>query len=132
MRLSKIAITIICIFCVSLIGCSSKRHIKVVNKEFEETVPYCQGEEDCKEKWNASQAWVASNCKMEIKTLSETIIETYNTTGNSKNLACRVNKIPQGNDKYRIEITTWCHNPIGCFPDAWEAAINFNDYVNRF
>ena len=97
-----------------------------------ETIPTCENEQDCKEKWNAAQAWIATNCGMKIQIATDTIIETYNPTGGSTRLAARAIKEPLGDGKYRIVINVWCDNFLGCFPDALESAVDFNQYVGRF
>lgn len=114
-----------------LSGCTTTQQIKAKRMRFQETIPVCLNEQDCKEKWAAAQVWVARNCGMKIQIATDTIIETYNSTDQSTRLAARVLKEPIGNGKYRIVINTWCDNLLGCFPNTWDAAIDFNEYVGR-
>jgi hypothetical protein len=114
-----------------LFGCATQR-IQENRIRFESTIPICNNEQDCQEKWNAAQVWVAKNCGMKIQIATNSIIETYNPTGGTTRLAARVIREPIGSGTYKIVINTWCDNIFGCFPDAWDAAINFNEYVGRF
>lgn len=118
---------------ILMMGCATSQQIQGKKDIFQQTIPYCYDESDCKEKWSAAQVWVAQNCRMKIQVATDSIIETYNPVPRgTTNLAARVLKEPVGGGKYRIIITTWCDNMFGCHPDTWDAAINFNEYVGRF
>lgn len=113
-------------------GCAASKAIQAKRDQFSTTIPTCS-ESDCKQKWEAAQVWVAKNCGMKIQTISDSIIQTYNPPDNafdSLRLAAQVIKEPLGGGRYRIVITTYCKNMWGCHPDKWDAAINFNDYLN--
>jgi hypothetical protein len=113
-----------------LSGCAAMQQQQAQRmQQFNESIPVCNDEQDCKDKWSTAQIWVSRNCGMKIQIVTDTLIETYNSVGSSTDLAARVVKEPIGAGKYRIVITTGCANIFGCAPDAWAAALNFNRYV---
>ena len=128
--LCRTSIALSCLV-LSLLACATPQQNKEYQLRYENSIPTCNTEQSCKEKWSAAQAWVVSNCGMKIQLATDTIIETYNP-GTTMNLAARVIKEPLGNGRYRLTIRTWCGNVFGCQVKPWEAAINFNEYVGRF
>jgi hypothetical protein len=98
---------------------------------FNQTIPVCQGKEDCQVKWDAAQFWIVKNLKMKLQTTTNVVIQTYSSPRNSLELAARVTKEPMGSGKYKILIHTWCDNFI-CTPRKNSAMIDFNNYVNSF
>jgi hypothetical protein len=121
------------VFAMALIisGCVTSQERQARMDLFRSTIPVCDGEADCKEKWSAAQVYIANNAGLKIQVLSDAIIETYNPGKNSSLLAAQVTKVPLGGGKYQIEIKTWCNNPFGCTPKAWDVALGFNEYVGR-
>ncbi len=127
-NLSKIIVSLSCVLLLS--GCAVRQQQQAQQRQqFNKTIPFCNDDQDCKDKWSAAQIWVSRNCGMKIQIATDTLIETYNSVGSSTNLAARVVKEPIGDGKYRIVINTGCANIFGCFPDAWAAALDFNRYV---
>jgi hypothetical protein len=129
------SMNILCLFCLLVVimsGCISAQRRDYARTVFEQTIPVCSGDKDCKEKWEAAQVWVAKNCGMKLQIANDTIIETYNSPAYSINLAARVVKEPLGGGQYKIEIKTWCSNLFRCEPDALSAAVQFNKYVGNF
>ena len=115
---------------ILIVGCAGMQQRQAqLSQQFNETIPTCKDEKDCKEKWSAAQVWVSRNCGMKLQIVTDTIIETYNPPNASTALAARVIKEPLGDGEYRIVITTWCPNIFGCYPDSWNAALDFNNYV---
>ena len=111
------------------LGCAAdQQRIQYRRILYQSTIPTCNTPEDCTTKWSAAQAWVSQNCQMKIQIATDTLIETYNSIG--MRLACKVVKEPIGSGMYRLIITTGCSNMFGCYVDPWDAAINFNQYVN--
>lgn len=93
------------------------------------TVPTCSGTDDCNAKWEAAQLWVVHNSGYKIQTATGVLIETYNPSKSSPNIAARVTKEPQGGGTYRILVSVWCDNIFGCRPDAYQSALDFNRVV---
>lgn len=95
-----------------------------------DTMPFCDNEADCAAKWEAAQAWVATNCGMKIQTVTNVLIQTYGS--DSTKLAATVIKEPKGDGKYNIKASIYCGNIFGCIPNQWDALQGFQDYVNGF
>lgn len=115
-----------------LSGCAGIRQKQAeMQREFEQSIPHCEGEKQCSERWSAAQVWVSKNCGMKIQLATDSLIETYNSAAarNSTTLGASVTKEPLGNGRYRIAIRTGCANIFGCFPDAHQSALDFNRYV---
>jgi hypothetical protein len=98
-----------------------------VKSRFAATRPACQNEQQCEKMWAAARNWVINNCGMKIQNITDGYIETYGSTGTQ--LACRVTKDPMANGNWQLTVTTGCNNMFGCIPDAWQAALNFNEVV---
>lgn len=104
---------------------------KALLARFEPTpAPICTGDQDCKAKMDAAQAWVASNCAMKIQIATDTVIETYNPPNYSTDIACKVIKSPLGDGKYNIVVRVWCDNLLGCYPQPVQAVNAFNTYID--
>jgi hypothetical protein len=109
-------------------GCAAGPSPQVV-QQFQNTIPTCSGDADCKAKWEAAQLWVVHNAGFKIQTATDVLIETYNATGGSPSIAARVTKEPLGGGRYRLVVFVTCDNMFGCVPDSWQAALNFNQVV---
>jgi hypothetical protein len=112
-------------------GCASapSREVQEKKAQFESTIPVCEGEADCKAKWEAAQLWVVHNAGFKIQTATDVLIETYNPGPSAATVAVRVTKEPLGGGKYKIIAVIWCNNIFGCVPNVWNAALDFNREV---
>lgn len=116
-------------------GCA---HIKQVNLESQQalqrvidTAPTCSTEKECTTKWDAAQYWVSTNAGYKIQTASTAVIETYNASRGSRELAMKVLKEPLGEGKYALKITATCNSAIGCKRRPEWVMQEFNDYINN-
>jgi hypothetical protein len=116
---------------VLFIGCANGPIAHPKAYEYQSTIPICK-EETCNAKWSAAQTWVSEYCPTKIKTVTDSIIETYEPSPNSTSIAAKVTKEPVGNGNYLIKISPYCDNPIECEPTTIDASIDFNKYVNQF
>ncbi|MBI2397712.1 MAG: hypothetical protein HYV17_07930 [Xanthomonadales bacterium] len=66
---------------------------------------------------------------MKIQTLSDAIIQTFNSVDGNMALHCSVVKEPLPGNGYVATITTGCGNLFGCAVDPWNAAFDFNRVV---
>jgi hypothetical protein len=109
-------------------GCASapSPEIQAKRVQFESTIPICEGEADCKAKWEAAQLWVVHHAGFKIQTATDVLIETYNPGPSDATVAVRVTKEPLGGGKYKMLVFVWCNNIFGCVPNGWDAALNFN------
>jgi len=110
-------------------GCATMSQQQI--EEYQETIPYCIENVDCKEKWAAAKQWLLDNARMKIQIYSDDLIETYNPPPNSPNLAARIRKQPAGKYTYSITANVWCSNLIGCVPNRIDALLDFNKYLNN-
>jgi len=107
-------------------GCATAPQDNQRTAELQRTIPTCEGVDDCNAKWESAQLWVVRNAGFKIQTQSNVLIETYNATGGTTDLAVRVMKEPQGKGKYRLLVDVWCDNMFGCIPNAMDTALRFN------
>ncbi len=97
--------------------------------QFVRSVPVCSTDWECKLKWSATRQWIA-NAGMKLQHITPDFMMTYNPPRESSALAVRVVKEAAANGGYRINVQTWCNNILGCVPNSWDAAQDFNNYVN--
>lgn len=95
-----------------------------------QTIPICTIPAECEAKWEAAQLWVVRNAGYKIQLATSVLIETYNSTQSSTALAVQVVKEPAGGGNYRFLAKAWCANWIGCFPDPYDAMLDFNQTLN--
>lgn len=91
--------------------------------------PTCDGEADCKAKWDAAQLFVVKNAEMKIQIATNVLIETYNSTEYGTEIAMRVTKEPLGGGRFRLEATAWCNNFLGCSSPPRRIMAAFNSYI---
>ncbi|MTI64403.1 hypothetical protein [Methylophaga sp.] len=114
-----------------VMGCTANPKRDQIRQQYYSTIPTCSSEKECEIKWSAARRWVLNNARMKLQHVEDDYLETYNSVGNTTNLAARVVKEPMGTgNSYRIVVTTWCANWFVCVPDKWEAALDFNRTVN--
>lgn len=97
----------------------------------EESRPQCVGEADCRAKWEAAQIWLTRHSGFKIQVATDVLIETYNPTGYSPNLAMRITKEPQGGGRYLLRLEAWCANVFGCSTDPRAAVLQFNGAIQK-
>ncbi len=116
---------------VFLSGCAAAiEEQKQLESQFQQSIPVCNNEKDCKAKWEAAQLWIVKNSGLKLQNTTSVLLETYNPPQHSPTLAARVIKEPLGGGKYKIIISTFCNNFIGCTPDARQAALDFNRTIS--
>jgi len=123
---------ILFVFCMMFSSCVIVPAATTAQKEsFNNSVPTCS--DNCDEMWAAAQAWMSRNLTMKIQIATSSMLETYNTTGDSclsEEFAATVNKEPIGNSSYKIVINV----RSTCFNDgnSIKKQIDFNEYVGKF
>lgn len=124
---------IVVLAAVALSGCAmtpeQQAFVADRQQRFNDTRPKCFNDGDCQRLWSAAQSWVATRCGMKIQTLSDSIIQTYNSIDGNMALQCNVVKEPLPGNGYQITIATGCGNLFGCAVDPWSAAFDFNSTV---
>ncbi|ALA60181.1 hypothetical protein [Nitrospira moscoviensis] len=89
----------------------------------------CSKGDDCEMKWGRAIAWISRNSQWKIQTQTDNIIQTYTPIGASAASGFLVNKVPLGDGRYEIMMTSGCANFIGCIPDATTLRARFNEFV---
>jgi len=111
-------------------GCATSPERQARIALAESSMPVCNGEEDCKAKWDAAQLWVVNNSAYRLQIATDVVLETYPATDYTVRLAMRVTKEPLGEGNHRINLIAYCANLLGCDPDPVESKIAFNNYVS--
>jgi hypothetical protein len=99
-------------------------------RQFVRSVPVCSTDRECELKWSAARQWVLATAGLKLQYIARDFMGTYNPPRNSSALAVRIVKEPMANGGYQIKVSTWCNNNSGCVPNSWDAAQDFNNYVN--
>jgi hypothetical protein len=94
------------------------------------TTPTCAGTQQCEAVWASARNWVINNCAMRIQTITDSFIQTYNSTPDSPDIACQVTKDPRPDGSYVLNIAVSCDNIFGCVPKASDAELAFNRVVS--
>jgi hypothetical protein len=119
---------------LALTGCAGIKQVNLESQQalqrVSDTAPTCSTEKECTTKWDAAQYWVSSNAGYKIQTASSAVIETYNPTRRSREMAMKVLKEPLGEGKYALKITAFCNSAIGCKRRPEWVMQEFNDYIN--
>ena len=132
MRIRTLLLSVV--WSIVLSGCAmspaQQQAVADRNARFLEGQPKCFNDKDCERMFAAARSWVVSNCGMKIQNITDSYIETYNSTDGNTALHCRVSKDPFGQDGWVLSVTTGCGNLFGCYPDSWAAAFDFNAKVS--
>ena len=117
---------------VSLSGCFDLAAIQKQQEEdaaamrrVSESEPRCSHPRQCEAMWVAARDWITESCGYKIQTVTDNLLETYNSTG--VDLACRVTKTPLPEAGYKFNASADCGNMFGCMPKPVVALQQFND-----
>ncbi|MBK6617477.1 MAG: hypothetical protein WAT53_08195 [Nitrosomonas sp.] len=117
-------------FTAVLSGCASNQLKLSVELQQEIDTPlYCNSEDECKVMWERATFFVNDNAGFKLQIHNDTIIQTYNPTEYSVNLAFSISREPLGNGKYQIWTKAWCANMFGCQPNQDEAIAKAKRYM---
>ncbi len=108
-------------------GTSADRQARL--DEFNRTIPSCRGNADCTAKWNAAREWVVANADFELRTNSETRIDTLNADSTRAGTSIQVNRIAAGDGSFQIVVDVECFAAYGC-PNELDMGIEFNRVIN--
>jgi len=128
MRDTGIAITIILATALSACSTMTPEQRAAVQNDLNANTPVCTEQRQCEGMWSAARNWVTSSCGMKIQTMTDTFIETYNSTDTST--ACRVTKDPRAAGGYAFNVAVSCGNMFGCVPDSVSQIRSFEATVN--
>ena len=131
MRIEIIGLGVCTGLIVALSGCAampSKADQAKIAK-FQQTIPTCSSDAECKAMWDAAQLWIVHNAGYKLQNVTDVLLQTYNPGPYDTDLAVEVTKEPQGNGVYKIVVKAWCNNLFGCTPNALDAELDFNSKV---
>lgn len=116
----------------TLVGCATVTPLQ--QEKWNESIPICFGDDDCRTKWAAARDWVRENAGYKIQIYSDDFIETYSPIGSDQKIAVSVTKKPlatyaAGVTTNGIFINVRCGNVFGCVPSHDQAITAFNRYV---
>lgn len=89
----------------------------------------CQAGADCDAKWSRAVSYVANNAGWKIQTQTDSLIQTFTSTGGSTRPGYTITKTAVGNGRYEIALAGSCGNLIACIPTIPEARTHFSDFV---
>lgn len=125
MRKPLFQILLVSLAALSAAACATAPASPEKRMQAQQTTPSCEGEADCKAKWEAAQLWVVHNADFKVQLATDALIETYG----GKGISVRVTKEPLGAGRYKIVVFVYCGNAFGCKFNPWDGAINFNHTV---
>ncbi|MEQ8953420.1 MAG: hypothetical protein RL120_04740 [Gammaproteobacteria bacterium] len=111
-----------------LSGCSSADRQARLD-EFNRTIPTCRGVGECTAKWNAARAWVVANADFELRSNTDSRIDTLNSDSTRAGTAIQVDRVPVGDGSFQIVVDVECFAAYGC-PNELDMAIEFNRAIN--
>ncbi|MEQ8312702.1 MAG: hypothetical protein RL839_16880 [Gammaproteobacteria bacterium] len=114
----------------TLAACGSSASYEERLAEFNRTIPSCSSEADCNRKWQAARQWVIENADFQLRTDSEDRIDTLNSNSTRSGTSIQVDRVPLGNDTYRIVVDVECFAAYGC-PNELDKRLEFNRLLNN-
>lgn len=104
--------------------------------DWEETIPLCFSDSDCKTKWAAARQWIQNNAGYKIQIYSDDLIETYNPQQSDPKIAVSASKNPiaktqEGEQANMIAVKIYCGNIFSCIPSINESILSFNKFVSQ-
>ena len=92
-------------------------------------MPTCDGEDDCRLKWEAAELWIADNAGMAMHTQTNVVLATF-ASNPSTRISARATKRPIGGGEYRIEVWAGCTNFLSIAAGDCDLTESFARYVS--
>ena len=102
---------LICVTFCLMAGCASEQLTPDETASMRANIPKCSQQRECEAMWTAARNWVTSSCGMKIQNITDSYIETYNSTFVLTS-ACRVTKDPEPAGGYSFHVFVSCDS--GC------------------
>jgi hypothetical protein len=95
---------------------------------------FCTRGDDCEVKWGRVVQWISARSHWKIRNATDFLVTTEGPLA-TPYPAWIVQKIAQGEGRYRIQVDAWCaDNPVdrmyGCTPPREVLLAEFNDFVD--
>jgi len=109
-------------------GCGISAETRSLIDEYNRSIPICDGEADCRLKWETAYNWVVETPSYPIRVSNEERIETYDADSTRAGTEIRVTREPLGGGRYQFLVDVDCFAIDRC-PPYWETKIDFNRVV---
>jgi hypothetical protein len=113
----------------SLSGCVSQAERASNQAAMNESVPVCETTKQCDVAWSAATTWVTEHCAMKLQTVTDSLLQTYNSPPDSPQISCRVLKERGPTGRSAIRINVGCANIFGCVPSSVDSVLAFGSFV---
>lgn len=114
---------------VAVSGCVSQAERASNQVAMNESVPVCETTKQCDVAWSAATSWVTEHCAMKLQTVTDSLLQTYNSPPDSPQLSCRVLKEKGPSGRSAVRISVGCANIFGCVPDRVASVLAFGSFV---
>ena len=111
-----------------LLSCGTSAERQARLDEFNRTIPTCSNAAECTAKWNAAREWVVANADFELRSNSDTRIDTLNADSTRSGTSIQVDRVAVGDGSYQIVVDVECFAAYGC-PNELDKAIEFNRVI---
>ncbi len=117
-----------------LAGCQSTAFDLKDDVLFQQTIPVCTTDDECKEIWAAARQWVMKTTPQGLAIDTAERIQTRAADDEALNWETdiTVNKVPLGDGKYRIIMETWCSMTINSCDTERRLMRRFNKDMARY
>lgn len=115
--------------CALVAGCAATSQVSPETMQIATAPLICQNTDQCAQWWQRAQDWVARHSAYELRTVTDSLIETAGPEGGSGKLAYEITKVANRDGSATIGFAAHCDSMIGCRPDPWLAGAGFKQYV---
>jgi hypothetical protein len=120
---------LLAVLCVLAAGCSTRGQVDPDTMQIATAPLTCENEAQCDLWWKRAQAWVTRVSTYEVRTVSDTLIQTAGPDGGKRALAYQITLTPDSDGTATIGFAAHCDSSFGCKPNPWEAGADFKQYV---
>jgi hypothetical protein len=91
----------------------------------------CQVGPDCDLKWERAYTWVVESSGLKMKTKTDGLIKTVESSGDDRTLVVTITKNPTSqSDTYEIDFIGKCLSIWSCIPSVAESRTSFVNFVS--
>jgi hypothetical protein len=91
----------------------------------------CQVGPDCDLKWERAYTWVVESSGLKMKTKTDGLIKTVESSGDDRTLVVTITKNPTSqSDTYEIDFIGKCLSIWSCIPSVAESRTSFANFVS--
>jgi hypothetical protein len=91
----------------------------------------CQAGPDCDSKWERAYTWVVEGSGLKLKTKTDGLIKTAESSGDSRTLVITITKNPTSHSgTFEIDFIGKCSSILSCIPPVAESRTRFVNFVS--